>query len=252
PSSTTPSSTTVPAGAGTGPGSCVQTTHVRPTGRARWRSASRGAAANHAASSAAVATSRGVPTTSGTGSRTGGWAASGASSAPAQPASAAAVNPAAASRTARPAGAEPERDTVELLNGVRPPRRAGELPRRAVVLGASGARSCPRPRYARPRRPRDVGWQPLSVGRTMTVDAAPRVALLGVHGFGRVHLDGLLRLAGTGAVRVAGLADPRPPDPDALERVRALPGGADVPVLADAAELLDRVRPDVTIVSTPI
>jgi len=84
------------------------------------------------------------------------------------------------------------------------------------------------------------------------VDAAPRVALLGVHGFGRVHLDGLLRLAGTGAVRVAGLADPRPPDPDALERVRALPGGADVPVLADAAELLDRVRPDVTIVSTPI
>src|SRR5690606_21001955 len=95
-------------------------------------------------------------------------------------------------------------------------------------------------------------WQPLSVGRTMTVDAAPRVALLGVHGFGRVHLDGLLRVAGTGAVRVAGLADPRPPDPDTLERVRALPGGADVPVLADAAELLDRVRPDVTIVSTPI
>ena len=84
------------------------------------------------------------------------------------------------------------------------------------------------------------------------MDATPSVALLGVHGFGRVHLDGLLRLASTGAVRVAGLADPRPPDPDALERVRALPGGADVPVLADAAALLDEVRPDVTIVSTPI
>jgi predicted dehydrogenase len=80
----------------------------------------------------------------------------------------------------------------------------------------------------------------------------PRVALLGLHGFGRVHLDGLLRLAATGAVRVAGLADPRPPEPDALERVRALPGGADVPVLADAATLLERVRPDITIVSTPI
>ena len=80
----------------------------------------------------------------------------------------------------------------------------------------------------------------------------PRVALLGLHGFGRVHLDGLLRLAATGAVRVAGLADPRPPDPDALEQVRALPGGADVPVLADAAALLEQVRPDVTIVSTPI
>ncbi|TQM37450.1 Gfo/Idh/MocA family protein [Pseudonocardia cypriaca] len=80
----------------------------------------------------------------------------------------------------------------------------------------------------------------------------PRVALLGLHGFGRVHLDGLLRLAATGAVRVAGLADPRPPEPDALDRVRALPGGADVPVLADAAALLEQVRPDVTIVSTPI
>lgn len=80
----------------------------------------------------------------------------------------------------------------------------------------------------------------------------PRVALLGLHGFGRVHLDGLLRLAATGAVRVAGLADPRPPEPDALDRVRALPGGPDVPVLADAAALLEQVRPDVTIVSTPI
>jgi predicted dehydrogenase len=80
----------------------------------------------------------------------------------------------------------------------------------------------------------------------------PRVALLGLHGYGRVHLDGLLRLAATGAVRVAGLADPRPPEPEALERVRALPGGADVPVLADAAALLEQVRPDVTIVSTPI
>jgi predicted dehydrogenase len=86
----------------------------------------------------------------------------------------------------------------------------------------------------------------------MTVDATPRIALLGVHGFGRVHLDGLLRLASTGAVRIAGIADPRSPDPDALERVRALPGGADVPVLADAATLLEQVRPDVTIVSTPI
>jgi predicted dehydrogenase len=80
----------------------------------------------------------------------------------------------------------------------------------------------------------------------------PRVALIGVHGYGQVHLDGLLRLAATGAVRVAGLADPRPPDPQALERVRALPGGAGVRVVADAAELLERVRADVTIVSTPI
>ncbi|TQM13830.1 Gfo/Idh/MocA family protein [Pseudonocardia kunmingensis] len=86
----------------------------------------------------------------------------------------------------------------------------------------------------------------------MAIDEPLRVALIGVHGYGQVHLDGLLRLAGTGAVRVAGLADPRPPAPESLARVRALPGGADVPVLADAAELLERVRPDVTIVSTPI
>ncbi len=86
----------------------------------------------------------------------------------------------------------------------------------------------------------------------VTIDGPPRVALLGVHGYGQVHLGGLLRLAGTGAVRVAGLADPRPPAPEALAAVRALPGGADVPVLADAADLLDRVRPDITIVSTPI
>jgi predicted dehydrogenase len=86
----------------------------------------------------------------------------------------------------------------------------------------------------------------------MTADATPRIALLGVHGFGRVHLDGLLRLASTGAIRIAGLADPHPPEPEALERVRALPGGADVPVLGDAAALLEQVRPDVTIVSTPI
>jgi predicted dehydrogenase len=84
----------------------------------------------------------------------------------------------------------------------------------------------------------------------VTVDGPPRVALLGVHGFGKVHLDGLLRLAGTGVARVAGLADPRPPSPESLERVRALPGG--VPVLGDAAALLDEARPDVTIVSTPI
>jgi predicted dehydrogenase len=86
----------------------------------------------------------------------------------------------------------------------------------------------------------------------VVIDRTPRVALIGVHGFGRVHLDGLLRLAATGAVRVAGLADPQPPTPEALERVRALPDGADVPVLADAATLLERVRPDITIVSTPI
>lgn len=80
----------------------------------------------------------------------------------------------------------------------------------------------------------------------------PRVVLVGVHGFGRVHLDGLLRLAAAGCVRIAGLADVQPPDPDAIAAVRATPGGADVVVATDAAELLATARPDVTVVATPL
>lgn len=74
---------------------------------------------------------------------------------------------------------------------------------------------------------------------------SPRVALIGVHGFGRVHLERLIELAAAGRVRIVGLADPRPLDPDVLARVP-------VPVVADAAVLLDEVRPDVTVISTPI
>ncbi|MGI5131261.1 Gfo/Idh/MocA family protein [Pseudonocardia sp. CA-107938] len=77
-----------------------------------------------------------------------------------------------------------------------------------------------------------------------------RIALVGVHGYGQVHLERLIELAAADRVRIAGLADPRPPDADVLERVRAVSG--DVPVAADAASLLADVRADVTIVSTPI
>lgn len=80
----------------------------------------------------------------------------------------------------------------------------------------------------------------------------PRVVLVGVHGFGRVHLDRLLELAAAGRVRIAGLADVQPPDPETVAAVRATPGGADVVVATDAAPLLAEVHPDVTVVATPL
>ncbi len=79
---------------------------------------------------------------------------------------------------------------------------------------------------------------------------APRIALVGVHGYGRVHLERLIDLAAADRVRIVGLADPRPPDPDLVERAQAVSGS--VRIDAGAATLLGAVRPDVTIVSTPI
>lgn len=74
----------------------------------------------------------------------------------------------------------------------------------------------------------------------------PRVALVGVHGFGKVHLQQLIPLAGAGRIEIVGLADRRPPDE---ETRAALP---QVPFADDAGALLAEVRPDVTIVATPI
>lgn len=78
------------------------------------------------------------------------------------------------------------------------------------------------------------------------MEGPPRVVLVGVHGFGRVHLGRLIELARDGRVRIAGLADRRPPDPDVLAGVET------GPFAHDSAALLAEVRPDVTIVATPI
>ena len=73
------------------------------------------------------------------------------------------------------------------------------------------------------------------------------VALVGVHGHGRWHLQNLDRLVRAGApLRLAGICDPRPLTGD--DRHLA----ASVPVLARVDDLLDAVRPQVTIVCTPI
>jgi predicted dehydrogenase len=73
------------------------------------------------------------------------------------------------------------------------------------------------------------------------------VALAGVHGHGRWHLQNLDRLVRAGApLRLAGICDPRPLTSD--DRHLA----ASVPVLASLDDLVAAVRPQVTIVCTPI
>jgi predicted dehydrogenase len=73
------------------------------------------------------------------------------------------------------------------------------------------------------------------------------VVLVGVHGHGRWHLQNLDRLKQAGApVRLAGICDTRPLTEDQRDLI------GDVPVMAGLDDLLDAVRPEVTIVCTPI
>ena len=73
-----------------------------------------------------------------------------------------------------------------------------------------------------------------------------RVALIGIHGHGRVHLAGLLERDRAGTLELCGLAD------------RLAPTGADAEELSgcpfdtDATRLLRTVRPDVAVIATPI
>lgn len=73
----------------------------------------------------------------------------------------------------------------------------------------------------------------------------PRVALIGMHGHGRVHLDGLLERDRVGQLSLRGVADVRPPV------------GSDVDLLSgrvydtDANRLLDTLRPDVAVITSP-
>ncbi|MCP1415314.1 DUF6807 family protein [Paenarthrobacter sp. A20] len=87
--------------------------------------------------------------------------------------------------------------------------------------------------------------QPLT---TSTADAQarlPRIALVGVHGFGERHLDNLDRLSAAGRVELVAVADPLPPAEGELSH------GVDVFTSLD--ELLAAgTAPDVVIVSTPI
>lgn len=73
----------------------------------------------------------------------------------------------------------------------------------------------------------------------------PRIALVGVHGFGAHHLINLDRLAAAGALELVAVADPNPPAPGRLAE--------DVQVFHDLEELLSSdMAPDVVIIATPI
>jgi len=81
----------------------------------------------------------------------------------------------------------------------------------------------------------------------MSASTPVDVVLVGVHGHGRWHLKNLDRLRRAGApVHLAGICDTRPPAADERDLI------GDVPVAARLDDLLDAVRPTVTIVCTPI
>ena len=73
----------------------------------------------------------------------------------------------------------------------------------------------------------------------------PRIALVGVHGFGERHLANLARLEASGAVELVAVADPHPPQDGKL--------GPSVAVFATLDQLLaSGPAPDVVILATPI
>ena len=74
------------------------------------------------------------------------------------------------------------------------------------------------------------------------------VVLVGAHGHGRWHLQNVDRLVRAGApLRLAGICDPRP-----VDRRGARPRGRRARCSARLDDLLAAVRPEVTIVCTPI
>lgn len=72
------------------------------------------------------------------------------------------------------------------------------------------------------------------------------VVLAGASGYGRTHLAEIAELEAAGLVRLAGVCDVRPLDPQALALV------GDRPFDTDLGRLLDSTRPDIGIVATPI
>ena len=73
----------------------------------------------------------------------------------------------------------------------------------------------------------------------------PRIALVGVHGFGAHHLANVSRLEQDGVVRLVAVADPNPPESGTL--------AADVAIHRNLPEMVEAgVRADIVIVATPI
>jgi len=89
-------------------------------------------------------------------------------------------------------------------------------------------------------------WPDVSqtVSRGASRSRASRVALVGVHGYGAVHLANVRALQERGRCRLVAIADPVPPSPEAI--------GPGVAVFADLVGLLASVPVDVVVLCTPI
>lgn len=72
-------------------------------------------------------------------------------------------------------------------------------------------------------------------------DSLVTIAQVGAHGFGRIHLERIARMADAGRARLVAIADPAGP-----------PDGVRVPMFADLADLLAEHRPEVVSIATPI
>src|SRR5215218_5410681 len=75
--------------------------------------------------------------------------------------------------------------------------------------------------------------------------ASPRIALVGVHGYGERHLANLARLQAEGALELVAVADPNPPSDGQLSESVAVFGTLGQLLAAGTA-------PDVVILATPI
>ena len=85
----------------------------------------------------------------------------------------------------------------------------------------------------------------IAAGVVPAPSARPRLALVGVHGFGEQHLANLARLEEAGALELVAVADPNPPQPGRL--------ADSVAVFSTLEQLLDAGQaPDVVILATPI
>ena len=79
--------------------------------------------------------------------------------------------------------------------------------------------------------------------------AVPRIALVGVHGFGERHLANLARLEEAGVLELVAVADPNPPAPGRLKDSVAVFPDLDRLLAAQSAA---GARADVVILATPI
>lgn len=84
-----------------------------------------------------------------------------------------------------------------------------------------------------------------AVGSRSPIQRRPRIALVGVHGFGLVHLRNLKRLLESDAIVLDAVADPSPPDDGTVPDGTPSYAGLD-------ALLAERPTPDVAIIATPL